>query len=190
MRKRVVVVLCLFASMTLFAVPGCSLGANGARSSSGSKTVSISSAWSQDALSIPWLVGQSDAVVEGTVARIGDTRMMTGPGQQPMAGRDVDIKVTRSYKGPHKANEIVVVEELGGTIGGVTYDVDSQPEFSVGEHVLVMLSSDGSVSQVTGAMHGKFTLSASGQAVRDSRIPAQYRQVPLKNITDAASSGN
>jgi len=104
------------------------------------------------------LWSEADTVALGNV-----TEITTHPGDRGLIYRVVAIEVERFYKNPVNATTLYVRVE-GGIIGDTGIWVEDQPEFIVGERVLVFLASSDQTHleqplyRVYGLVQGKFTV--------------------------------
>jgi hypothetical protein len=96
----------------------------------------------------------SDLVVEGGVTHV-ESRFLE---DQRCIYTYTTIQVDKVFKGTLDSPTIVL-EELGGTAGGVTATVPAAPEFVSGEHVIVFLEvKNESYFRVYAMAEGKFTV--------------------------------
>ncbi len=111
-------------------------------------------------IKIPYeqLWDEADTVAFGNV-----TGITTHPGDRGLIYRVVAIDVERYYKNPVNATTLYVRVE-GGTIGDRGVWVEDQPEFTVGERLLVFLALtdqthlEQPLYRVYGLIQGKFTV--------------------------------
>lgn len=129
------------------------------------------------------LNNNSDTVIIGTVKEILPSKWNTADGKQPdktaaelessdIIYTDIIVNVDKYLKNPLSSNE-VTVRVIGGTVGSVSMTSDDEPNFKLGEKVLLYLKEDtyrdtknvGSEHFVTtGHLQGKFTLTGDGKA--------------------------
>ena len=114
-------------------------------------------------LSFEGLVGEADLIVKGRVEEL-NTR-------QTYDQRSITTLVTVSVKQQFKGAKfsLVTIEQLGGSAGDVALGVPGQPEFSLGEDVILFLKRQRSGRfKVVGGKQGKFTVRlepASGNSI-------------------------
>jgi len=91
---------------------------------------------------------------------------MRNTGRQKSIVTLVSFRVQAVHKG--RADSVVTLQFLGGTVGDVTLDVSDMPKFKPGERVVLFVEKNGaSASPLIGFYHGKFSLQkdASGRDV-------------------------
>lgn len=127
------------------------------------------------------LVVAADRIVLGTVETIYPSRWNTPDGSLPpnttiqtlspdtRIFTDVDVRVERNLKGP-ASGDVVRVRIRGGTVGQDTMLADYEPEFTVGQRVVLLLRSEddriaGNIGPdhyvVVGAIQGKYDIIGS-----------------------------
>ena len=120
-------------------------------------------------LNVERLTDASDAVVMGQVT---DKKTLWSADGSVIITR-VTLAVQSTVRGVVNRSSIVV-ERLGGEVGEIGMRQTDQPEFIIGEHVLLFIkqtpskvaSTDRFAYRVVGAAQGKYSITASGGAVR------------------------
>lgn len=123
------------------------------------------------------LVASADRIVLGTVETVYPSRWNTPDGNLPSNTTiqtlspdtriftDVAIRVERNMKGP--VGDVVRVRIRGGTVGQDTMIADYEPEFAVGQRILLFLRAEddriaGNIGPehyvVAGALQGKYDI--------------------------------
>lgn len=99
-------------------------------------------------------IRRSARVMHGTVEGV---RSFWNP-QGTQIWTAVDLRVHEYWKG-WQATDRVTIHHLGGTVGDLTFVIVDQPEFQVGEEVVVLLERlEGAVLPYTGMSRGKRTV--------------------------------
>jgi hypothetical protein len=83
----------------------------------------------------------------------------------------VTVLVQNRLKGA--SADQIKVQVPGGQLDDVALDVAGEPEFEVGQHVLLFLQPDGGVYRVSGRSRGKFTL-RDDRVVENGRLAAEF----------------
>ena len=109
-------------------------------------------------LSLQQLVKEADLIVK---ARVQDVSTQETPDRSNLT-TVVVLAVEQQWKGPNVST--VIVRLPGGSAGEITQRVMGQPEFSLGEEVILFLKkqADGRYATV-GAKQGKFTVTTDSQ---------------------------
>lgn len=146
----------------------------------------------------------SDTVVIGTVKEILPPKWNTIDGKMPdktaaeltssdLIYTDIIITVDKYIKNPLSSNE-VTIRVIGGTLGNVTMSSDEEPNFKLGEKVLLYLTKDThpDIKNIrpehfvaTGFKQGKYTLTEDGKAMTPYEI---INQEELLNTIENKSS--
>lgn len=148
------------------------------------------------------LSNESYTVLIGTVKEINPSKWNSIDGKRPagidsfslenLIYTDITISVDEFLKNPLSSKEVIVRVD-GGTVGNDTYEARYEPSFNANERVLLYLMKDATnrtkdISpehfKVTGYMHGKFTLTDDGKAVRPGENFSQNEL--LSTIKDVA----
>jgi hypothetical protein len=111
------------------------------------------------------LVRAADLIVTGSVQQISSQ----WNADRSQIQTDVRVSVEKCVKGTSRPSE-VTVRLPGGQVGDIVQDSSGNPDFQVGEEVLVFLQSgeEGTV-RVVGGFQGKLLL--SGQRVVERDVP-------------------
>ncbi|HYO16235.1 MAG TPA: hypothetical protein VE685_23805 [Thermoanaerobaculia bacterium] len=136
------------------------------------------------ALSDRHLVASSRAILTGEVQKITSQR------HQGNIYTYVGIDVEESLKGPFREGQVVVLRQLGGTVGEVTSTLAGAPRFREGDRVLLFLDtwSDGAL-RVAHLFFGKYDLVVDEDTgvVRAERR-ASVQLLPRKGVRSTASA--
>ena len=111
------------------------------------------SATSMARLSMDQMVAASELIVHGTV-----TEVWTERDERGNIWTRAQVEVDRVYKGD-ASTDLVVVDQRGGSYGGVMDVVESAPRYSVGEEAVIFLETlrNGHMVSV-GMLQGKFNV--------------------------------
>jgi len=111
------------------------------------------SATSMVQLTTNQLIDASESIVRGTVVEV-----WTELDEQGAVWTRAQVDVTEVLKGD-AGQSAVIVDQRGGTYGGLSVDVGGAARFSVGEDVLLFLETLGAGHTVpVGWMQGKYTI--------------------------------
>lgn len=86
------------------------------------------------------LVDESDGIYRGRVVSV-DPRRAATPDGTSLIKTFVTFAIERALKGP--ARDEIVLELLGGTIGGESLDVGGMPRFSAGQREILFVQRNG-----------------------------------------------
>ena len=125
-------------------------------------------------LDLAALERHSEQIVAGQIVRL-EARQ-----DQGRIFTQVTLRVERAYKGQAKPAAELTFRQLGGRLGDVATYVPGQPQFRVGEQVLLFLErpQPGLALVVTGMAQGKFSLTQAPDGTRYV-IPALDGHTPL-----------
>jgi len=99
------------------------------------------------------LVSRAQTIFQGTVT--GVRSEWTGEGAQRHIGTYVTFKVNEMLKGP--AENEMMLQMLGGTVGDRTMEVTDAPKFKVGDRDILFVENNGTqFIPLVGIMHGRF----------------------------------
>jgi hypothetical protein len=125
--------------------------------------VTYRASWAAYYTSVADLKANADIAVLGTVSSIGAAEQTT-PNDPVYSLVTIDVERTPWARASGTAAMPATVSfiETGGVLGGVTYELDDDPLFQVGDHVLVFFTeySPGKY-RVTGGPTGRFTVSGT-----------------------------
>jgi len=103
-------------------------------------------------IQLPAMTESADLIVRGTVEKRRTTdengRLFT----------QVTIKATEVHKGTVPASGRVVIRTVGGAKGLIISRVDGEPEFALGQEVLLFLDTDGFYARTVAMAQGKFDI--------------------------------
>jgi hypothetical protein len=125
------------------------------------RKVTYHASWAEYYTSMADLKANADIAVLGTVSSIGATEQPTPNGPvYSLVTLDVERTPFARASGSSAMPATVSFVETGGTLGGVTYELEDDPLFKVGDHVLMFFTeySPGKY-RVTGGPTGRFTVS-------------------------------
>jgi hypothetical protein len=95
-------------------------------------------------------------------------------------GRD-SRSFTEVLKG--EAGVSITLQFLGGTVGGVTLEIDGVPKFSAGDRVLLFVEGNGvQFCPLVGVFHGKFGVRKDEPTGRD--ILVRHNGKPLRDVAE------
>jgi hypothetical protein len=90
----------------------------------------------------------------------------------------VSFAVEKVHKG--KADAVITLQFLGGTVGDVTMDVADMPRFRKGERAVLFIENNGlAASPVIGFFHGRFPLRKTGSGLDEM---LKYNGEPLSDV--------
>ena len=90
----------------------------------------------------------------------------------------VSFAVEKVHKG--KADAVITLQFLGGTVGDVTMDVADMPRFRKGERAVLFIENNGlAASPVIGFFHGRFPLRKTGPGPDEM---LKYNGEPLSDV--------
>lgn len=116
-------------------------------------TATDAGATSMARLSTEQLVAASELIVHGTVVEVWTERDERGA-----IWTRAQLEVDRVYKGDASL-DVVVVDQRGGSYGGLVDFVEDAPRYSVGEETVVFLETLGNGHTVSvGMVQGKFNV--------------------------------
>jgi hypothetical protein len=116
--------------------------------------------------SFPELVNEADAIYRGRVTAVQARRVERADGGGQVIKTFVTVAVDKVLKGP--AQKEVVLEFLGGTLGGESLLVTGMPKFNVGEQEFVFVQKNGvQFCPLVAVMHGRYRVLRDESAARD-----------------------
>jgi hypothetical protein len=136
------------------------------------------------------LVGQADYVVRAVVKSVSSEWRVDGANRSIIT--NVELTVREVIKGSPPAP--LVLQMLGGSIGGTTMVVEGAPTFKVGDDDILFIHGNGQqFSPLVGIMYGRYPIShdsASGQdyVLRSNGSPLYDSKDVTKAMTSAAQS--
>lgn len=99
------------------------------------------------------VVEASDLILRGTVMEIWTETSPAG-----VTWTRVQVEVEHLYKG-ELSSDVVIIDQMGGTMGGLTTRVEGAARFSPDEEVLLFLDvNKAGYIQPIGMMNGKYTI--------------------------------
>jgi hypothetical protein len=105
------------------------------------------------------LVDRADLIFTGRV--VSQRSEWSSLGGQRSIVTFVSFAVEKVLKG--KADSVMALQFLGGTVGDVTMDVAEMPSFKTGERAVLFIENNGlAASPVIGFFHGRFPLRRNG----------------------------
>lgn len=218
MNRSIGVFICTMSSL-LFAIAACGQGLyQGTRSTSDTTQVSvtnpskapnagesknrassranviISTASWLDAYDFDELVNSSDLIVEGTIEKIEETRVIP-PLDIPTIFTDYRLEISKVLKSyPGFDQQSIVVIQYGGTYKDTTRMMEGNDLFQVGEQVILFLrdASDDPVHTAEGETKfavmmpgGRFTIKDDGildTPTKDSPVADEYRGKKISDL--------
>jgi hypothetical protein len=92
----------------------------------------------------------------------------------------VSFAVEKIHKG--RADTVITLQFLGGTVGNVSMDVADMPRFRKGDRAVLFIENNGlAASPVIGFFHGRFPLRKSGPGPDEM---LQYNGEPLGDVAE------
>jgi hypothetical protein len=92
----------------------------------------------------------------------------------------VSFAVEKIHKG--RADAVITLQFLGGTVGNVSMEVADMPRFRKGERAVLFIENNGlAASPVIGFFHGRFPLRKTGPGPDEM---LQYTGEPLGNVAE------
>jgi hypothetical protein len=128
-------------------------------------TTSLASATTVEKMSLRDLAKKSDAIV---LARVEDETARYDANKEIYTY--VTLRVLEPVKGP-KADAVITIRQLGGTVGDVASIVPGTPSFRQGEEVVVFLTKNDAAGYpwVMGLQQGKYNVSADEKGRKSVR---------------------
>ncbi len=124
------------------------------------------------ASSMTQLVKDADAIVLGTVV----DQVSFWNAQHTAIYTDVTVAVEKPIAGASGAN--VTFRVAGGIVGPIGMRTSNDPEFRLGERIVVFLRTAGAITHVVGRAQGKY-------AVRDGRVLQHGRAIAVADFLQA-----
>lgn len=126
------------------------------------------------------LVSAADAIYRGEVKAVESRRVAAADGTG-LIKTFVTFAVERTLKGP--AQNEVVLEFLGGTVGDESLTVSGMPKFKAGDREFVFLQKNGvQFCPLVAMMHGRYRVMRDASAGRD--YVARDNRAPLTDVTE------
>jgi hypothetical protein len=141
MKKGIFVTSVLIGSMvlSLIVLASCSSSSQPPQASTGVHVVSLDASWAKLYHSFADLKSNADLAVEGTVTKVLQT---VTPSDGTPPSTDFQFTVSRVLQDPAKrlqGSSTLTLHQTGGTVGTTLYQVDDDPLFQTGEHVVLFL---------------------------------------------------
>jgi hypothetical protein len=128
-------------------------------------TSALASATTVIPLTFDQLVAEADVIVESVVVDVRSRAVNTAGGQVIVT--DVSFRPVRVLKG--RPPRLLVMEFLGGTVGGLTMGVGDMPQFEVGNRdVIFARPGRREASSIAGFMQGRFPIVVDPVTGRES----------------------
>lgn len=126
------------------------------------------------------LVSGADAIYRGEVKNVESRRVVAADGTN-LIKTFVTFAVERTLKGP--AQDEVVLEFLGGTVGDESLTVAGMPKFKPGDREFVFTQKNGiQFCPLVAMMHGRYRVLHDAAAGRD--YVARDNRAPLTDVTE------
>ncbi|MSU50226.1 MAG: hypothetical protein EXS37_14265 [Opitutus sp.] len=130
--------------------------------------------------SFPELVGEADAIYRGRVTAV-EARRLARPDGGTVIKTFVTFAIDRVLKGA--AQKEIVLEFLGGTVGGDTLAVSGMPTFAVGAQEIVFVQKNGvQFCPLVAVMHGRYRVMRDEAAGRE--FVARDNGMPLTDASE------
>ncbi len=130
--------------------------------------------------SFPELVNEADAIYRGRVTAI-ESRQTPRPDGGTVIKTFVTFAIDKVLKGGAKTE--VVLEFLGGTVGGESLEISGMPKFKLGAQEYVFVQKNGiQFCPLVGVMHGRYRLLRDEAAARD--YVARDNGAPLTDVAE------
>jgi len=128
-------------------------------------TTSLASATTVEKMSLRDLAKKSDAIV---LARVEDETARYDSNKEIYTY--VTLRVLEPVKGP-KADAVITIRQLGGSVGDVASIVPGTPSFKKGEEVVVFLTKNDTAGYpwVMGLQQGKYTVTSDEKGQKSVR---------------------
>jgi hypothetical protein len=128
------------------------------------------------------LVDRADLIFTGrAVAQRSDWAVFNG---QRAIITFVTFAVEKSHKG--RAEDMVILQFLGGTVGNVAMEVTQMPTFARGERAVLFVEDNGiAASPIIGFYHGRFPLRREAGA----DVILKHTGEPLGDVAEIGRSG-
>jgi hypothetical protein len=128
-------------------------------------TTSFASATTVEKMSLRDLAKKSDAIV---LARVEDETARYDANKEIYTY--ITLRVLEPVKGP-KADAVITIRQIGGTVGDIASFVPGTPSFKKGEEVVVFLTKNDGAGYpwVMGLLQGKYSVSADEKGRKNVR---------------------
>jgi hypothetical protein len=128
-------------------------------------TTSFASATTVEKMSLRDLAKKSDAIV---LARVEDETARYDANKEIYTY--ITLRVLEPVKGP-KADAVITIRQIGGTVGDIASIVPGTPSFKKGEEVVVFLTKNDGAGYpwVMGLQQGKYSVSADEKGRKNVR---------------------
>lgn len=128
-------------------------------------TTSLASATTVEKMSLRDLAKKSDAIM---LARVEDETARYDTNKEIYTY--VTLRVLEPVKGP-KADAVITIRQLGGTVGDIASIVPGTPSFKKGEEVVVFLTKNDTAGYpwVMGLQQGKYTVTSDEKGQKNVR---------------------
>lgn len=137
---------------------------------------------------VPIMAKEAEAVLSGVVEKQLNSVRGLGPAGDDMVFTRWLIKPDRWYKG--STTKPIVVRAMGGQFGLTVVDVEDQPQYAVGERVMMFLKAQSGWDneyRTVGEFQGKFHLETANGTVTARQSESGQSQ-PLTAIESAIRS--
>jgi hypothetical protein len=141
-------------------------------------------------LSLPELVAQSDVIVRGMVTKTECRWGSEAPNpSRRLIFTDVLLTPNDWLKGTADSGPVLITIQ-GGVIGDLGLRVEDEPEFKVGEEVIVFLSpmADNGRRTVTNFCEGKYTIASEG-IQETGEAPGEFVSNVMRAVEDWEGRG-
>jgi hypothetical protein len=120
----------------------------------------ISSATIMRALSLEQMTKDADSIVYGEVVK----QVADWNAEKTRIYTMTTVRVTEEWKGEAKTDSLIVIRQIGGSVGALTQSVAGNAQLSTGETVIVFLerSPREAVHFIIGMTQGKFGVKTVG----------------------------